>query len=254
VPPLSKGKHVITASATDNTGRTGSAAVAVEVVDTPPQVNLVSPAAGSEVFEGDDIALVADSVDPDTWQQLPAGSGQWEVRRGTAVVHTADGHTATLPASKATPGSYTARFTVDGVSAQASFTVKAVPPGQTKPVARITRPTKAVTIGFGQSVTFAGTGTDAEDGVVSGMRFRWVASHGGHSKLLCEGSAVPRNRPPGTIVAPKNCASFTVKGSDLGLALGAVGYTQWTVKLYVYDSTSLFDTDSVNVTVIFAVP
>ena len=247
VPPLSEGKHVITASATDSTGRTSSATVTVEVVDTPPQVKVVSPAPGLEVTEGDDVALVADSIDPDTWQQLPTGKGQWEVRRGTTVVHTADGHTATLTGSKVTPGSYTARFTVDGVSAQASFTVKALPPGQDKPVAVITKPTKAVSIGNGESITFSGTGTDPTDGALPGTRYRWVATSGAVSKVLCEGSSLSRAPAPGGILLPRNCASFTVKGSQIGIANGDIGYTQWTVTLYVYDLDGNRDSDTVKV-------
>jgi serine protease len=254
VKPLSLGKHTITASATDSTGRMSSAKVTVTVVDTPPKVKLVSPS-GEEFMEGDAVDLVGDSVDPDNWQPMPADSGEWEVRRGTTVVHTATGHSATMPGAKVTPGSYTVRFTVAGVRAESTFTVKAVPPGQTKPTAVVTVPTRKRTIGYGQTVTFAGHGTDAEDGALDGTHYRWVASSGGTVKVLCEGSAVPRVGPPGGgFIAKKSCGTFSKTGADLGLAKGDVGYTTWTVKLVVFDSTGNYAKDSVEVAVYFNPP
>lgn len=257
VPPLSLGTHVITATATDSTGRTTSATVKVKVVDTPPKVKLVSPAPGEEVMEGDEVSLVGDSVDPDNWQPLPAGSGEWEVRRGATVVHTAKGHSATLPAAKVTPGAYTARFTVEGVRAESTFTVKAVPPGQTKPTAIITKPTKTLSIGYGESVTFSGYGADNEDGLLDGTHYRWVAVSGTARKVLCEGSAVPRTTGPapgGGFQAKKSCATVTVTGANVGVAPGDGGQSKWTVKLVVYDTNLNYRTDTVELIVYYNPP
>lgn len=248
VPPLSHGTHVLTASATDSTGRTAFAQVTVEVVDTPPDVDVVSPPAGLEVYAGNDVALTATTLDPDTWSAIDDADTRWEVLRNGAVVHTATGHQAVLPSAKVTPGDYVVRFTAAGATAEAGFHAMAVPPGQTQPVAIITAPSSAVELdaynGAPQPVSFAGTGTDAEDGALAGARYRWVAHSSSETKVLCEGSNVPHDGGLGLVVQPKSCESFT---GELGLGEGDIGSTTWSVWLEVYDSTGLVATDSVTV-------
>ena len=249
VPPLSLGTHVITASATDFIGQTGSAQVTIKIADTPPDVAVISPPPGLEVLEGSEVALVATSVDPDTWTAVPDGDTEWKVRRGGTVVHTATGHHATLPATKVTPGHYTVRFTAGGVTVEAEFTAAAVPPGQTKPMAVITSPDAGLTFNMqaAKAITFTGVGADAEDGTVPATRFRWVAYSGTEVKVLCEGSNVPHGGTPDggpVLVLPKSCGSFTAELELIGAPV-----TTWTVWLEVYDSTGLAGTDSVDVTV-----
>lgn len=252
VPPLSVGAHTITASATDSTGRTGTASVDVTVVDSPPVVKMVSPVNGAEIVEGNSIALVATSLDPDTNGPVPDSDTSWQVRRNGALVHTASGHSATLPPTKVTPGSYTVRFTAAGVSVQRSFTVTAIPAGQHKPVATIVTPATNLSLsaynGTPRTISFAGNGQDAEDGAVAGTRYRWTAHSGGQSKVLCTGSNVPTGEPPGGIVIYKNCASFT---AQLGLAPGDYATTTWTVVLEVFDASGLVGIDSVNVEIYY---
>lgn len=248
VLPLSPGTHVITASATDLAGQTGTAQVTITVVDAPPDLTIISPPAGLEVYEFSQVPLVATSVDPDTWGPVPDGDARWEVRRGGAVVFSDAGHQANLPAGAVLPGDYTVRFTAGGVSVEVGFTAKSVPPGQTTPEATITSPADGMTFYNQQakSISFTGTGTDAEDGSVSGTRFRWVAYSGATVKVLCQGSNVPGSAPPSGpgFVLPKSCASFTAELELLGAPM-----TTWTVWLEVYDSTGLTGTDSVAVTV-----
>jgi serine protease len=248
---LSEGTHVITATATDSIGRTGSAKVTIKVVNNPPKVQLVSPANGLKVLEGNNIALVATSVDPDNYSPVPNEQTSWEIKRGGTVVHTATGHSSSLPANKVTPGSYTVKFTAAGASVTGSFTVTAIPPGQHKPVATITKPDKNLTLGAyngaAQNVAFTGAGTDQEDGAVAGTRYRWTAYSGNQVKTLCVGSSVP-GTGNGGIVIPKNCASFT---GQLGLAPGDIGSTTWTVWLEVFDASGLVGTDTVNVQINF---
>jgi serine protease len=251
---LSVGTHVITATATDSTGRTGTAKVTIKVIDTPATVKIVSPKSGSSFYEGGTISLTGQTLDPDTNGPVPNNQTSWEIRRNGSVVHTATGHTASLPAAKVLPGNYTAKFTGGGASAQSSFTIKAVPPGQNKPLATITKPAATITLpslhGTPQDILFTGTGTDLQDGNVSGYRYRWTAYSAGETRLLCEGSQVP-GAGNGGIVFPKNCASFT---GQLGLGAGDYATTTWTVVLEVFDSSGLYGTDSVNVIINFVLP
>jgi serine protease len=248
IQPLSAGTHKLTATATDSTGRTASATVSVTVVDTPPDLSISSPHAGLKVLEGTNVPLVATSVDKDTWTPVADGEVKWEVRRGGTLVHSATGHQAMLPAAKATPGSYTATLSTGSVSEQGSFTVMAVPAGQTKPVATIALPSGTKTVsaynGKPQDISFAGSGTDKEDGAIAGTRYRWVARSAHETKVLCVGSNVPHGGSPGGIVVPKNCTRFT---GQLGLSSGDIATTAWTVWLEVYDATGLVGLDSVTV-------
>jgi serine protease len=256
VPPLSVGNHVITATATDTTGRAGSATVTLKVVDTPPEVKVVYPLAGMTVTEGSEVSLVGTTMDPDNWQSLPGKDVSWVVKRGASVVHEATGHESTVPKASVVPGSYTVRFTAGGVTAQTSFTVKAVPPGQHAPKATITKPAGNLSLGTGGgqlSIEFRGRGTDADDGTLSGRRFRWTASSGAgrRVKVLCTGSAVPTGKPPGGVTVAKDCGSFT---AQLGIAPADHATSTWTVRLEVFDSTGLVEDDTVTVTITLAVP
>ncbi|HEX6873284.1 MAG TPA: S8 family serine peptidase, partial [Micromonosporaceae bacterium] len=246
VRPLSVGSHVIKASATDSTGRVGSAQVTVRVVDTPPQLAIVSPPGGLKLPAGNQVALVATSLDPDTWTSVADEELTWEVRRDGMLIHQAHGHNATLPAAAVTSGSYVVKASAGGVSVQRSFTATADQPGQ--PTATITKPAQQLTLsaynGAKQPVAFAAIAQDGPGVTVSGTRFRWTAYSGSEVKVLCTGSNVPGSGSPGSIVAYRNCAGFT---AELGLAQGDLGSTTWTVWLEVFDAGGNVGVDQVNV-------
>ncbi|WFE95239.1 S8/S53 family peptidase [Micromonospora sp. WMMD987] len=249
VPSLSAGSHVITASATDSLGRTGSASVTVTVVDSPATVGIISPPAGLTLPAGQSVGLLGTSNDPDLFGQLPDAKVSWTVRRGNTVVLEKTGHQALLPANAVTPGAYTVTFAAGGASVQRAFSVTSPPAGQTRPTATITLPASALeltTIESGpKSVAFTGTGFDAEDGVLAGNRFRWTAyGDGGVKQVLCQGSAVPTGEPLDDKVTPKNCASFTAALAQL---TSGTDTSTWSVWLEVFDATGLVGTDSVPV-------
>ncbi|GAA3448853.1 S8 family peptidase [Dactylosporangium matsuzakiense] len=252
--PLATGTHVITASATDSTGRTGTAKVTVTVTDAPPTVKISSPPAGIEVVEGEAVNLAGVTFDPDTFQQVPDSQAKWEVRRNNVLVFTAAGHKATLPANKVLPGAYSVKFIAGPTAATRAFTVVALPPGASKPTATITTPDKDLWVqslgGAPLAFDLAGKGTDPQDGALAGERFRWTAySPGGVKKVLCEGSAVPSQHSG--IVQPHNCATTT---AELGVLFDeGLDVTAWTVRLEVFDKGGLVGTDTVTISVAFAV-
>ncbi|MER5457502.1 S8 family serine peptidase [Micromonospora sp. NPDC002389] len=246
---LSAGTHIVTATATDSLGRTGTAAVTVTVVDSPTTVAIISPPVGSTLPAGQSVGLVGTSHDPDEPGSVPDSQVSWTVRRGNTVVFQKSGHQALLPAATVTPGSYAVTFTANGVSAHRVFAVVAAPAGKTAPTATITAPAQALTLttddGTPRSVAFAGTGTDSEDGAISGMRLRWTAyGDGGVKKVLCQGSGVPTGGPVDDVVQPKNCSGFT---APLGLLDSGSTVTTWVVWLEVFDSSGLVGVDSVPV-------
>ncbi|OWV11928.1 hypothetical protein B5D80_03175 [Micromonospora wenchangensis] len=249
VPSLSAGSHVVTASATDSLGRTGSASVTVTVVDSPTKVAIVSPPAGLTLVAGQPVGLLGTSNDPDEFGPVPDAQVTWTVRRGDTVVLEKTGHQAVLPANAVTPGAYTVTFATAGSSVQRAFSVTAAPAGQSRPTATITKPATALdltTVEAGpKSVAFTGTGTDAEDGTVAGTRFRWTAyGDGGVKQVLCQGGGVPTGEPVDDKGTPKNCASFTAALAQL---TSGTDTTTWSVWLEVFDATGLVGTDSVPV-------
>ncbi|MFI5906049.1 S8 family serine peptidase [Dactylosporangium sp. NPDC051541] len=253
VGPLAPGTHVITASATDSTGKIGTSKVTITVTDAPPTAKISSPPAGIKVVEGEAVNLAGVSFDPDTFQSVPDNQAKWEVKRNNVLVFNAVGHKATLPASKVTPGSYSVKFTAGPTSATRTFTVVA---GAGKPTATITTPTKDLWVqslgGVPLKFDFGGTAHDPQDGTLTGDRYRWTAySPGGTKKVLCEGSAVPKSGGNDQIVLPKNCATAT---GELGVLFDeGLDATTWTVWLEAFDSGGLVGTDSVTVTVVFNV-
>ncbi|WP_431928310.1 S8 family serine peptidase [Micromonospora wenchangensis] len=249
VPSLSAGSHVVTASATDSLGRTGSASVTVTVVDSPTKVAVISPPAGLTLVAGQPVGLLGTSNDPDEFGPVPDAQVTWTVRRGDTVVLEKTGHQAVLPANAVTPGAYTVTFATAGSSVQRAFSVTSAPAGQSRPTATITKPATALdltTVEAGpKSVAFAGTGTDAEDGAVAGTRFRWTAyGDGGVKQVLCQGGGVPTGEPVDDKGTPKNCASFTAALAQL---TSGTDTTTWSVWLEVFDATGLVGTDSVPV-------
>lgn len=139
---------------------------------------------------------------------------RWEIRsaNGNAVVWSRDGHDNVVDGSALAPGSYVITFEAtahgDTVRDSRAITVKALPPGHTKPVVTISKPAAGkvyYTGGAAVQVQLKGSAVDQEDGVLSGTRFQWVATAGdktGHPvhRLVLQGpdrQRRPRRRAQG---------------------------------------------------------
>ena len=257
---LKAGEHVVTASAKDVRGVEGKAQITVKVVNTPPEVAIVAPVQGAKIYEGIGVDLIGWTKDPDTDTAMTDRAVTWRLLKSGNVVFEKTGHAVVVPGGDLAPGSYVARFTANDagsvVAKERTFTIQQVPPGQTPPVAWIQSPQSGDTF-YHQggkpppTIHLEGKGSDTEDGVISGMRYRWTAiSEQGTSKTLCVGSNFPGTGGGGGFVAPKSCAEVDVQ---LGLDPKSVGSTTWAITLEVADSTGLISTDSVSVTVVFTV-
>ncbi len=254
---LRSGSHVITATARDIRGVEGTAQITVTVLNTPPQVAIIAPAAGFKVYVGIGVDLIGWTKDPDTNTALLERQVTWTVRKaGTpTTVFSETGHSVSIAGSELPVGSYIARFTANDASAVATaertFTVQPVEPGKTPPVPQITSPKDGATYyqnGNTQpTISLTGKGTDSEDGSISGTRMRWTAiSEQGTKKTLCVGSNFP-GTGGGGFVTPKDCKQAEVK---LGIDPGTVGSTTWVITLEVADSTGQISADSVGITII----
>ena len=243
-----EGEHRITATAVDLNGRTAADEVTVQVDRPAPEVRIVSPRDGDAFWQTASIGLSAESGDPATHAPLADDAVGWTVRRvGGETVHTAEGHERKVPGNSLAPGNYTVTFSGSNGSTATdtvSFTVKAVPAGQTPPVPVIASPAGGTVHSSESSpakVTLQGSASDAQDGVVSGTRFRWtVTGPDEQPHVVCEGSAVPGHAPAQggpAFAAPKDCRTVDVQlQGGYGLETGIVKYR---VELRVWDSTGL---------------
>jgi hypothetical protein len=158
------GAHIITASATDSGGLSGQHQISITVnaPNTPPTVSITAPADGATFNEGHSITFTGTATDAQdgdltsslTWTSSldgPIGSGASFTRSDLSV----GAHIITASATDS-----------GGLSGQhqISLTVNAL---NTPPTVSITAPADGATYTAGQSITFSGTATDAQDGDLS---------------------------------------------------------------------------------------
>jgi hypothetical protein len=130
-----------------------------------------------------------------------------------------------------------------------------LPPGVTKPVPTITKPTGhkvLYTGGAPVALKVAGTALDKEDGQRAGTRFRWIATSGTKTVVLCTGSQfkAPTGNGPAIAGAPKDCSNATVQFPVSPLA---PNQPTWTIKLQVRDFSYRIGEDIVYVDVVVQV-
>lgn len=192
---LSQGVHVLTLTATDSMGATGTASVTVSVNQAgnqPPVVSITSPLAGQTVFQGTAVTLAATASDPEdgaltgaalAWSSSldgPLGTGS--PLSTTAL--SAGAHVLTVVAtdSGGNTGSATVGLTVLPMNAA--------------PTVTITAPMNGVTVQAGAPLSLEGTASDPEDGALSGASLTWRSSLDG---VLGTGSPlVTSSLQPGT--------------------------------------------------------
>lgn len=167
------GTYSVTFDATDDEGEsdptpaTRTITVTPTPPNQPPEATINSPAGNVTIEAGQTVSFAGTGTDPD-------GGGitaySWSFPGGTPPASSVEDPGAVL---YATPGNYTATFNVtddegasDPTPATRTITVTELPPPNQPPEATIDSPAGNVTIQAGQSVSFAGTGSDP-DGVIA---------------------------------------------------------------------------------------
>jgi hypothetical protein len=164
---LSAGSHTITASVTNSLAQTGSAAIGLTVeVNAPPAVTILSPAGGGSANEAGSVSFDATASDPE----------DGDLAAGLAWVSDLDGPLGSgtgFALSTLSPGVHQISASVSDSlgapgSAQVTFTINAAP------AVSIASPGAGSVWIEGESVAFAGSALDAEEGDL-GAGLAWAS-------------------------------------------------------------------------------
>jgi hypothetical protein len=197
VPTLSLGSHTLTLTALDRQGATGTTAIGLTVApvgaNLPPTVTITAPMPGASLLTGGQ-TLSGSATDPEdgplTGPALSWGSsrdGALGAGESLSVDLSAGAHTLTLTATDG-----------DGLSASANVAVTVNPPGNSAPTAIITAPMTGASRSAAATLSLTGTGTDPEDGTLTGSSLSWASDLDGAlgtgSPLDVTGLSVGRHR------------------------------------------------------------
>lgn len=176
---LSVGQHRITLTVTDRHGATGLATVTVTILglgpNQPPTATITAPNDGATFALGQNVMFVGLGSDPEDGT-LPGSALAWTSDRDGLL-----GSGSTLITNGLTAGPHTVTLTAtdsQGVTGTATITLT-VSSSNTAPTATITAPADQATFTEGESVAFSGTGTDAEDGELTGQALAWSSDRDG---------------------------------------------------------------------------
>ncbi len=178
VSTLRNGVHVLTLTATDGDGATGSASVTVSVNpagNQPPTATITAPANGFTVFAGTAVTFTGGATDPEDGA-LSGAALSWSSSRDGAL-----GTGASLMVSTLTAGAHQVRLTATdsgGAAGVATVQLTVLPMNQ-PPTVSITSPTGGATFTAGTMVQLRGSATDPEDGALSGAALTWSSSRDG---------------------------------------------------------------------------
>lgn len=175
VSDLIAGLHTVTATATDSAGQPGVDAVTL-TINAPgnqaPTAAIDEPAANASFEAGDVVHLAGRASDPED------GALRGPALSWTSSLDGALGTGASLDVTTLTVGSHTLQLLATdsagavGVASTSVFIVAA----NAAPSAQITAPANGSHALVGGTVNFAGTGADAEDGVLTGASLLWSSN------------------------------------------------------------------------------
>ncbi|MEP6731647.1 MAG: PKD domain-containing protein [bacterium] len=167
---LSPGPHTITLTAHDVLGAIGTATRNI-TINRAPTATITAPATSTTFQQGASVSFAGTGIDPEDGTLGGASLVWMSSINGQIGVGTA------FSTSALSVGTHViALIAKDGLSATDTATVSITIAGNQPPSASITAPTNNAVVLIGTSVTFNGTGSDPEDGSLSGASLVWTSS------------------------------------------------------------------------------
>lgn len=166
---LSAGAHTITLTATDDAGNSGSSSVDITVEENdPPSASIASPTDDTVYGEGAPVDLEGSATDPQSGD-LTGSALTWSSDRD-GTIGTGE-RVTTFDLSVATHTLELVAEDPQGLADTATVSITVEENGQ--PTATIDAPSDGAAFEEGQSVTFEGSGSDPEDGQLTGGSLEW---------------------------------------------------------------------------------
>ena len=173
---LLPGDHIITLTATDSKNQIGSAVVSIKVENlpnNPPVVTIIKPEDKEEANAGDFVFFEGKAIDDEDGEIISNNLQWWSNIDGNI------GSGTTIKRNDLSGGThkiYLIAKDMNNAEASSSVTLSIK---NNPPTAKITFPEDGATYSVGDTITFNGEGSDAEDGDLYGNNLVWRSSlHG----------------------------------------------------------------------------
>lgn len=170
VSTLAVGTHVVILTVSDGTDSTESSPITVNITNNSPTATILSPSDGESFYPGDTINFNGDWSDQEDNSDLDMDF-LWSCNEHGDLSTQKSFSSTTIPA-----GTHTITFEVtdsNGAPATQSVTIYV---GNNDPTANIISPADGTSYNMGQTILFQGTGTDTEDGNLSGASLVWSSN------------------------------------------------------------------------------
>lgn len=172
---LSVGAHVVTLTATDSKGATNATTRSITITaNQAPVATIATPISSYSVVQGTTLTFSGSAVDPEDGV-LSGASLVW-----TSNLNGVIGTGATFNSNVLAIGVHVITLTAtDSRGATSTVSRTVTISANQAPSSAITSPASGTTVVQGTSVTFTGTGTDPEDGALTGSSLTWTSNLSG---------------------------------------------------------------------------